>query len=85
MDHLTRDRVRFRLTLTLSPPLLAMMLDPLLMKRCERRIESLLRLASKEVKRTAVHERELFEATLFAEQDLAALRELFVLSLIHIS
>jgi len=78
MDHLTRDRVRFRLTLTLSPPLLAMMLDPLLMRRCERRIESLLRLASQEVKRTAVHQRELFEATLFAEQDLAALRELFV-------
>ncbi len=78
MDHLARDRVRFRLTLTLSPPLLAMMQDPLLMKRCERRIESLLRLASKEAKRTAVHDRDLFEATLFAEQELSSLRELFV-------
>ena len=78
MDHLARDRVRFRLTLTLSPPLLAMMRDPLLMKRCERRIESLLKLASKEVKRTAVHDRHLFGATLFAEQELASLRELFV-------
>ena len=77
MDHLTRDRVRFRLTMTLSPPLLAMMQDPLLMKRCERRIESLLKLAAREAKRTAIHERELFEATLFAEQDLASLRELF--------
>ena len=78
MDDLTRDRVRFRLTLTLSPPLLAMMQDPLLLKRCEHRIDSLLRLASREVKRTAVHDRGLFEATLFAEQDLASLRELFV-------
>ncbi len=78
MDHLARDRVRFRLTLTLSPPLLAMMQDPLLMKRCERRIESLLRLASREAKRTAIHDRDLFEATLFAEQELSSLRELFV-------
>ncbi len=78
MDHLSRDRVRFRLTLTLSPPLLAMMQDPLLMKRCERRIESLLKLASREAKRTASHDKHLFEATLFAEQDLASLKELFV-------
>jgi 1,4-alpha-glucan branching enzyme len=78
MDHLTRDRVRFRLTMTLSPPLLAMMQDPLLMKRCERRIESLLKLAAREAKRTAENDRGLFEATLFAEQDLATLRELFV-------
>lgn len=78
MDHLTRDRVRFRLTLTLSPPLIAMMQDSLLMNRCERRMESLLRLASREAKRTALHDRGLFEATLFAEQDLASLRELFV-------
>jgi len=78
MDHLSRDRVRFRLTLTLSPPLLAMMQDGLLMKRCERRIESLLKLASREAKRTAAQDKHLFEATLFAEQDLASLKELFV-------
>ncbi|MEO8500469.1 MAG: 1,4-alpha-glucan branching protein domain-containing protein [Vicinamibacteria bacterium] len=78
MDHLTRDRVRFRLTLTLSPPLLAMMQDPLLMKRCERRIKALLRLAARKAKRTAASDHGLLEATLFAEQDLASLRELFV-------
>jgi 1,4-alpha-glucan branching enzyme len=78
MDHLSRDRVRFRLTLTLSPPLVAMLQDPLLMKRCERRIESLLKLASREARRTAQHDRTLFEASLFAEQDLASLKELFV-------
>ena len=78
MDHLTRDGVRFRLTMTLSPPLLAMMEDPLLMRRCERRIESLLKLASRDGKRAALHQPEFFEATLFAEQDLASLRELFV-------
>ncbi|MEO5762218.1 MAG: DUF1957 domain-containing protein, partial [Vicinamibacteria bacterium] len=80
MDHLSRDYVRFRLTLTLSPPLLAMMQDPLLLTRCERRLELLLRLASRESKRTALHEKDLFEATLFAEQDLASLRDLFVSS-----
>ena len=80
MDHLTRDRVRFRLTLTLSPPLVAMMQDHLLLKKCERRIDALLRLASREARRTAIHERDLFEATLFAEQDLASLRELFLTS-----
>jgi 1,4-alpha-glucan branching enzyme len=78
MDHLTRDRVRFRLTLTLSPPLLAMMQDGLLMKRCERRLESLLKLASREARRTATQDKHLFEATIFAEQDLASLKELFV-------
>ena len=78
MDNLARDRVRFRLTLTMSPPLLAMLQDPLLVKRCERRIEALLLLASREAKRTAAHEKTLFEATLFAEQDFASLRELFV-------
>jgi 1,4-alpha-glucan branching enzyme len=55
-----------------------MLQDPLLMKRCERRMESLLRLASREARRTAVDDRDLFEATLFAEQDLGNLRELFV-------
>ena len=78
MDHLARDRVRFRLTLTLSPPLLAMMQDPLLMKRCERRIESLLKLASREARRTTTEDKHLFEATIFAEQEFAALKELFV-------
>lgn len=77
MDDLDRDLVSFRLTMTLSPPLLAMLQDGLLMKRCARRIEALLKLAAREVKRTATHDRELFEATLFAEQDLASLRELF--------
>ena len=78
MDNLTRDRVRFRLTLTLSPPLVAMLQDALLMARCERRIEALLRLASREARRTAAQEKNLFSPTAFAEQDLAALRELFI-------
>lgn len=78
MDRLTRDRVRFRLTMTLSPPLVAMLQDSLLLGRCERRIESLLRLASREATRTAVRDSHLHEATRFAEEDLSSLRKLFV-------
>lgn len=78
MDNLTRDQVRFRLSLALSPPLLAMMRDPLLMTRCEMRLEALLKLATRETKRTAAEDPAFHEATLFAEQDLAELKDLFV-------
>ena len=37
-----------------------------------------LKLAAREAKRTAIHDKSLFEPTLAAEQDLASLRELFV-------
>ncbi|MBK5254731.1 MAG: DUF1957 domain-containing protein [Vicinamibacteria bacterium] len=78
MDNLDRDRVRFRLTLTLSPPLLAMMQDSLLLTRCQRRLDGLLRLASKEARRTSSEDGAFHEATLAAERDLSALKELFV-------
>ena len=47
-----RDRLNARLTLTLSPTLCAMLLDPLLCARYEARLNSLLELAEKEVIRT---------------------------------
>ncbi len=78
MENLARDQVRFRLTLTLSPTLLAMMQDPLLMTRCERRLDGLLRLASRESRRTSVEDIAFHDASLFAERELAELKELFV-------
>ncbi len=48
---LAADRVRFRVTLNLSPTLLAMMQDRLLSERFGRRIENLLELCEKELTR----------------------------------
>ena len=52
MDGLVRDGVDFRLTITLSPPLISMLRDPLLISRFERHINKLIELASKETDRT---------------------------------
>ena len=49
MNGLVRDGVDFRLTTTLSPPLISMLRDPLLISRYERHLNRLIELASKEV------------------------------------
>lgn len=53
MDRLTRDGVPFRLTMSLSPTLVSMFVDPLLQERFLKHIDSLIHLANKEVERTA--------------------------------
>ena len=45
---LSRDKIDFRLTVSLTPPLLSMMQDPLLKMRAARHIDECLRLAEKE-------------------------------------
>jgi 1,4-alpha-glucan branching enzyme len=52
MDGWVRDGVPFRLTLSLSPTLAAMFLDPLLQSRALRHIRRLIELSEREVKRT---------------------------------
>src|SRR5438552_3935319 len=52
MDGWLRDGMETRLTMTLSPPLCAMLLDPLLQDRYLRHLEGLLDLIEKEVLRT---------------------------------
>ncbi len=52
LDGLLRDGVEYRLTLTLSPTLLSMMTDRLLVQRYERRLDRLVELAQREVERT---------------------------------
>ncbi len=47
-----RDRIPFRLTLSLSPTLLTMFLDPLLQARTLRHIERLIDLSERELRRT---------------------------------
>ena len=51
-ERLVNDGVDFRLTMSLSPTLLAMLVDPLLQHRLVRHIDKLLELAGKEVDRT---------------------------------
>ncbi len=52
MEDWQRDGMATRLTLTLSPTLCAMLLDPLLQERCARHLGGLIELAEKEVHRT---------------------------------
>jgi 1,4-alpha-glucan branching enzyme len=52
MDGWLRDGLDTRLTLTLSPTLCSMLLDPLLQDRYERHLNSLVELAEREVHRT---------------------------------
>src|SRR4029077_19747608 len=51
-DRLAEDGVPWRLTLTLTPTLVRMLRDPLLMARYARRLDRLCELADKEVVRT---------------------------------
>ena len=51
-DTLVKDNVDFRITMSLSPTLLSMLVDPLLNYRYLKVLEKLIELASKEVERT---------------------------------
>ncbi len=51
LDSLLNDGVDFRITISLSPPLISMMADPLLQQRYLRRLNSLIELAGKEAAR----------------------------------
>src|SRR5512145_381449 len=51
-DSLINDGIDFRVTMSLTPPLMAMLQDPLLQDRYLRRINKLIELAYKEVERT---------------------------------
>ena len=51
-ESLVRDEVPFRITMSMTPPLVSMLMDDLLQKRYVRHIERLVTLAEKEVDRT---------------------------------
>lgn len=53
LDRLRADGVEYRLTLTLSPTLLAMLRDPLLIGRYHRHLDRLVEVAGRDVERTA--------------------------------
>jgi 1,4-alpha-glucan branching enzyme len=51
-ERLERDRVRFRLTMSLTPPLINMLNDTLLRNRFQLHLEKLIELTEKELVRT---------------------------------
>ncbi|MEB3298392.1 MAG: 1,4-alpha-glucan branching protein domain-containing protein [Candidatus Sericytochromatia bacterium] len=51
-DELIRDGIDFRITMSMTPPLVAMLSDPLLQRRYVRHIDELIELAEKELVRT---------------------------------
>jgi 1,4-alpha-glucan branching enzyme len=53
LDRLLEDGIDFRLTLSLTPTLASMLLDPLLQRRYLKKLERTIELAEKEVSRTA--------------------------------
>ena len=52
MEGLVRDGVDFRLTMSLTPPLCSMLLDPMLQERYVKHISRLIELTGKEIERT---------------------------------
>ncbi len=51
-DGLVNDGIDFRITMSLTPTLIAMLTDPLLQQRYVRHISKLIELAGKEIERT---------------------------------
>ena len=52
MEGLVRDNVDFRLTMSMTPPLCSMLMDPLLQERYIRHLTKLIELTEKEIERT---------------------------------
>ena len=52
LERLANDEVPFRITMSMSPPLVGMLKDELLCSRYARRVDQLVELAAKEVERT---------------------------------
>jgi len=67
-DRLTRDGIRFRLTMTLSPTLLSMLEDRLLLRKFERHFQQLTCLVHKELRRLSGQPEWLGPAEMYAER-----------------
>ena len=77
LDGLLRDGVDYRLTMTLSPPLLAMMSDGLLVERYHRYLDRLVTLAEKEISRTAREDQRFHDVTRFYLGEFTDIRRVF--------
>jgi 1,4-alpha-glucan branching enzyme len=77
LDGLARDGVEYALTLTLTPPLVSMMVDDLLVGRYHRYLDRLVALAEKEVERTRTQGAEVHATARFYVGELGRVREVF--------
>jgi 1,4-alpha-glucan branching enzyme len=75
-DRLADEGIPFRISLTMTPPLVAMLRDDLLMSRYARRLDSLCELADKEVHRTR-NDGTFHALALHYQQEFRQLRALF--------
>jgi 1,4-alpha-glucan branching enzyme len=77
LDGLLGDGVDYRLTMTLSPPLVSMMTDRLLIERYHRYLERLVTLAEKEVDRTAREDHRFHDVAKFYVHEFQRVRGVF--------
>ncbi|MEW6381702.1 MAG: 1,4-alpha-glucan branching protein domain-containing protein [bacterium] len=68
LDNLVEEEVDFRLTVSLSPTLIAMLNDPLLQERYIRYLDRLIELAEKEVQRNRLHHKLLSLSSLYYDK-----------------
>lgn len=76
-EGLLRDRVPFRITISITPPLAGMLSDPLLQRRYVRHIEKLIELSEKEIERTRWTP-EFNQLAVYYNQLFLRAREIFV-------
>ena len=76
LERLAEEGIPYRLSMTLSPPLVQMLRDPLLQERYSRHLDRLCELAGKELDRTRGHDR-LHDVARFYERHLGRCRELW--------
>jgi 1,4-alpha-glucan branching enzyme len=77
LDGLLRDGVEYRLTMTLSPPLVSMMSDELLVSRYERYLDGLVDLAGRELDRTKREQPWLHDLAWFYSNEFSDVRRVF--------
>ncbi len=77
LDGLLNDGVEYRLTMTLSPPLVSMMTDELLVGRYHRHLDNLVELARREVDRTKKWQPQFHDLAWFYLHELSDIRRVF--------
>src|SRR5712691_3542275 len=77
LDGLLADGVEYRLTMTLSPPLVSMMTDELLLSRYHRHLDRLVDLAHREVERTRREDQRFHDVARYYVYELERIRRIF--------
>ena len=77
LDGLLGDGVEYRLTMTLSPPLLSMMQDDLLVGRYHRYLDRLVELSHREIERTQRVDSRFTDVARFYAHEFSDIRRIF--------